>query len=67
MLVVNLLVGNTVNKFVVSSLGGKLPLDTTPEAMHQRSRSRRRLVQDGTVEGRALTPSRESTGITTNC
>ena len=26
-----------------------------------------RLVQYGRVEGRALTPSRESTGITTNC
>ena len=26
-----------------------------------------RLVQDGGVEGRALIPSCESTGITTNC
>ena len=27
----------------------------------------KRLVQDGGVEGRALTPSCENTGITTNC
>lgn len=27
----------------------------------------RRLVQDGGVEGHALTPSCESSGITTNC
>ena len=33
----------------------------------QTQRSSHRLVQDGRVEGCALTPSCESTGITTNC
>ena len=32
-----------------------------------RESGRRRLVQDGRVEGRTLTPSCESTGSTTNC
>ena len=34
---------------------------------YNRKKKERRLVQGGRVEGHALTPSCESTGITTNC